>query len=80
MNTFNINETVKIRLTATGIKVLSDFWAEYDICKTYTPDENGYLEMQLWHVMEVFGDSLRLGCDPPFETNILIDPGRLKLL
>ena len=47
----------------------------------YTPpkeDENGYVEFQMWNLMQDFGAYCGLGNELPFETVILIDEEYLK--
>ena len=70
----NLNETVKFKLGDTGREI---FYHQYDewlaslpenhpIRKTVIPhypkeDENGYVEMQLWECMRLFGPHFRMG-------------------
>lgn len=84
MKEFNVNDYVKIKLTDAGIAILKS--RHDDILKPYvgefkTPqvDENGYTQMQMWEVMQVFGNYMYNG-NPniPFETNIAISEEYLK--
>lgn len=84
---FNINYTVKIRLTKYGKELLmkqwKDFWRSVGKLdeNPYTPpeeDENGYVEFQMWDLMRDFGSYCGLGYELPFETVILIDEKDLK--
>ena len=68
---FNINNYVKVKLTEKGKYIyyhrfddisLSPIELEYD--------DEGYVEFQLWHLMQIFGEHLFNGCDIPFETTI----------
>ena len=61
MKSFNINETVKVRLTEYGKKLhkqqWEDFWSSIGRLKEnpYEPpeeDENGYVKFQMWDLME----------------------------
>lgn len=63
---FNINDYVKVKLTEHGKKILK----EKDINNSV--DENGYTKFQLWDIMNIFGEYCILGCDVPFETEIII--------
>jgi hypothetical protein len=85
MKSFNINYTVKIRLTKFGKELHKQqyFWNSVDRLDQfpYTPpkeDENGYCEFQMWDLMEKFGPYCGLGKEPPFDTVILIDEKDLK--
>ncbi len=83
---FNINETVRVRLTDYGRAVLRDDWQsttniyyaspeQRAIRGEYKPpkeDEHGWSEWQLWALMEAFGDHTGLGCRLSFETEIEI--------
>jgi hypothetical protein len=87
MKSFNINYPIKVKLTKFGKelhkKLWEDFWNSigkldehpYEPLKT---DPEGYVEFQLWDLMEKFGAYCGLGKEPPFETVILIDEKDLK--
>ena len=63
---FNINDTVKVKLTEYGIKILRDKFEQQHklfptiFCEFAPPeqDENGYSEFQLWVLMRDFGGEL----------------------
>jgi hypothetical protein len=87
MKQFNINHTVKIRLTEFGKQMLerdhNDFWGSRGIMRDhpYEPpkeDENGYVKFQLWFLMYQLGKYCGLGRETPFDTVILIDEEDLK--
>jgi hypothetical protein len=79
---FNINDTVKVKLTPYGVQTLKNNIAEVN--KKLPPnakplryipmkkDKNGYTEFQLWSLMNNFGHVISLTSEAPFETNILI--------
>jgi hypothetical protein len=82
MKQFNINATVKVRLTKFGKelhkKQWEDFWSSWNRLEDfhYNPlktDPDGYVEFQMWNLMETFGNHIRLCKEPAFETVILID-------
>ena len=87
MKSFNINSTVKVRLTKYGEELhkkdWEDFWSsmgrlsEYPYTP-YTPDADGYVEFQMWDLMEKFGKHCGWGGDVPFDTVILIEDNDLK--
>lgn len=76
---FNINDTVKVKLTERGKQIHREEWDRVFGDKSgfiYTPpleDENGYSRWQMWSLMKIFGNHMGLGLDCPFETNILIE-------
>lgn len=93
MKEFNINGYVNIKLTEAGIEILKS--RHNNMLKAYannpevlkrlgefkTPevDENGYTQMQMWKVMQLFGNYMNDG-NPniPFEMTILISDEYLK--
>jgi hypothetical protein len=84
---FNINYTVKIRLTEYGKELHKKDWEDFWNSKgrldefPYTPpktDPEGYVEFQMWDLMKKFGSYCGLGCEPPFDTVILINEKDLK--
>jgi hypothetical protein len=87
MKSFNINETVKVRLTKYGKELYKkqwvDFWNSVGRLEEnpYTPpeeDENGYVQFQMWDLMEKFGNHCGLCRELAFETVILIDERHLE--
>jgi hypothetical protein len=83
---FNINDTVRVRLTDYGRAVLRDDWqfttdVYYASPKSrairgeYKPpkeDAHGWSEWQLWALMEAFGEYTGQGFSLSFETEIEI--------
>ena len=90
MKSFNINNTVKVKLTEIGKQMLEQdynkFWSAHGAGELldkypYEPhkeDEDGYVEFQLWSLMYQLGKYCILGCEPPFDTVILIDENDLR--
>ena len=83
---FNINNTVRFKLTPRGREVWLESRRELIQriasissrpssieCKLPEPDADGYHSMQMWHLMEMFGGHTTLGDEPCFSTTILID-------
>lgn len=82
---FNINNTVKVKLTQMGrdiffnhIEEINKYYGE-KIVEPYYPksDENGYSQFQLHELMSLYGKHLSMGGTVerntlPFETEILI--------
>jgi hypothetical protein len=75
---FNVNDKVRVRLTARGREILRQQREELyrGIGKKPPPhagpkeDADGWSEWQLWELMDAFGHHVHLGCDVPFETTI----------
>jgi hypothetical protein len=85
MKSFNINSTVKVRLTKVGEELLEknwkDFWNSIGRLNPYqppTPDADGYVEFQMWDLMGNLGEQCGWGGDLPFDTEILIEDKDLK--
>ena len=87
MKSFNINSTVKVRLTKYGKELLRKDWEslwtsinrlDEHPYKPPTPDADGYVRFQMWELMERLGEYCGWVDDLPFETVILIDEKDLK--
>lgn len=84
---FNINYNVRVKLTEQGKQMLekdhNEFWSSHGKLNEhpYEPhkeDKDGYVEFQLWSLMYQLGKYCILGCEPPFDTVILIDEKDLR--
>lgn len=78
---FNINDYVKVKLTEKGKRI---YYHQFDDMNEVIQqingnlikppelsyDDDGYVELQMWHLMEIFGRYLYNECDIPFETTI----------
>jgi hypothetical protein len=82
MKLFNINSTVKVRLTKFGKELhkkdWEDFWSsvgrlDENPYRPPTPDADGYVEFQMWDLMEKFGSHCGMCKEQPFDFVILID-------
>ncbi len=81
---FNINDYVKVKLTEKGKYI---YYHQFDDINErirkiggnlLNPielkyDDEGYVELQMWHFMEIFGKHLCNGCDIPFYTTIKLE-------
>ena len=71
----NLNDYVKVRLNDYGICVYKSFYAKYGL-DAHAPqlkmDKEGYVEFQLWDFMNIFGNSIHMGGNPPCDLNVLI--------
>lgn len=85
MRILNVNEMVKVKLTEKGLDI---YW-EYnrDMPEQLKPsinelrrraDKEGYHSFQIWKLMNIFGASIGISFDLPFETNMLIDENILN--
>ncbi|MEM0926624.1 MAG: hypothetical protein AAGJ83_11345, partial [Planctomycetota bacterium] len=70
----NINATVRVKLTRPGIHRYYQYFEEVGmISEGPKIDEDGWVEMQLWSVMAIFGGPrMHLGCEDLIETTIQI--------
>lgn len=65
---FNTNNYVRVRPTETGRKVMTKEGRDF-----YKPDAEGYIRMQAWCWIALFGPHTRLGGQPPTETDMFIE-------
>ena len=73
MKVFNTNSYVKIKLNPFGIEIMKRKGIEIP-----KQDEDGYCQMQMWQVMNIFGEYMTVYLDPPFKQEILIDDKDLE--
>ena len=82
MKNINLNETVKVKLNETGLKIYENRVKELNEileknnAKTKFPiypkrDDKGYVNFQLWDLMSIFGKRIHIGCDAPFIDNMI---------
>ena len=65
---FNINHEVKVKLTPFGKSI---YYGK--LCgQTDLIDKDGWLKIQLWDLMRIYGEFLFNGCKLPFGTEIEI--------
>jgi hypothetical protein len=78
---FNINYKCRVKPTPTGMAII---WEErynlqrriphMDWSKWMEPDSEGYLEMEMWRVMETFGGRhMHMSGNHPIGTSIMIE-------
>lgn len=62
----NLNTSVKVKLTKSG----QEF---FDKCPygASAPDEEGFVHMLLWDLMNTFGTETMMGRSTPFEKNVI---------
>lgn len=81
---FNINETIKVKLTDKGYQLLSDnhnrFVGKIPNFNILTledfkerADNKGYTKFQMWTFIEEFGAVTRMGMDEHYHMNIVIE-------
>jgi len=76
----NINDCVKVKLNKIGEDVLLEEYGKkatkYFLSKK---DSNGFIDIQLWEFMNLFGGLMFHGnADLPFETNLIIETNNDK--
>ncbi len=76
---FNINDRVKVKLTELGQVVLNNSVteavkniSELTNYSPYKPDKDGYIEIQLWQFMNIFGEHFWNGAPQIIERNEII--------
>ncbi len=73
MKQFNINYTVWVKLTEKGKRIV-----ESDGTWQHNKVVDGWTEVQLWVLMQTFGEHIGNGIEIPFETEIRMDENSLK--
>ena len=72
---FNINEKIRLKLNDKGREIHRQHYEAISkrLSIEYTGpevDADGWSEMQLWEVMELFGPHIHMGCVVPFEATV----------
>lgn len=77
MRSLNINEKIKVKLTEQGKDVVVEQGKDYLL---RNEDENGFVSIQLWTLMQVFGPAFICSTNCKFfeNNNIMIDEKKLK--
>lgn len=74
----NLNDFVQVRLSKRGQEILSeeisfynDFLEKYGFTKLRWPecDEDGYISIQIWKLMDIFGKYMSMGEETPIFHN-----------
>jgi hypothetical protein len=71
MRKFNLNDTIKVLLYEEGEKMYLEYYAPF--MKVVKKDSKGYVAMQMWEFMKIFGEKCVMGKELPFDTNIYLD-------
>lgn len=76
---FNVNDSVKVKLTEAGLEELrrqhDELYKRVPLVGQYRApkvDAEGYSEFQLWYLMQHFGHLFHLGAYLPFDPEIEI--------
>ena len=67
----NLNRTVKVFLTKEGINIIYDYYKTTKI-ETKIQMPNYSITMLLWELINIFAESLYMGCNIPFVDNQII--------
>lgn len=65
----NLNNRIKFKLNEKGIEIIKADNPLHDL----TEDENGYVTLQVWEFMRLFGNYMYLGGAMPFDSQVLIE-------
>ena len=65
----NLNNRVKVKLKEKGVEIIKADSPLYDLIE----DEDGYVTLQMWMFMRLFGNYMRLGGAMPFDSQVLIE-------
>lgn len=71
--TINLNARAKVRLTAKGAKIITDYYADmhkdYPLIPVKEFKEGDILEEQLYYLMYMYGSSMYVGAENVFVDN-----------
>jgi hypothetical protein len=68
---FNVNQYVKVKLTDYGNSVMDD-WYCGRLYEAPPVDESGYIKVQMWQLMKIFGEHTGLGKPPVFDMYVIL--------
>lgn len=79
MESFNINDCIKVKLTAYGCKIHIEYYSKYlpkslmSTPKNYVPviDEEGFTKYQLWEFMNIFGEHMTMTEEQVIQDNLI---------
>lgn len=77
--TYNINNYVLVKLTSYGLDIMrrarESFVSRYPSVQWTepAPDAEGYVRFQMWELMQLFGEHIRMGGPVPFETEVRLE-------
>lgn len=78
MKKYNINNYVKVKLTDLGKKILKNYYKQLkdlypnlNCTFKYEEDNEGYIEIQLWQFMKIFGPYFNNGAPLVIESNTI---------
>lgn len=77
MKTLNLNDIIKVKLTDAGKDIFYHRWDEFnarcgqEVCKPGYPtvDEDGFVRIQLWYFMAIYGRHMSLTAPTFIEHN-----------
>jgi len=69
----NLNDRATVTLTSTGAATYNRYLSQFTYPGRQEPNKKaGYvLSTQLWELFKIFGDSIYMGCNVPFENNVM---------
>ena len=62
----NLNDTVTVYLNEKGAEILNRHFAQFYMAENYKKGD--VFKTQLWDLMNIFGESMIMGFDIPFES------------
>lgn len=68
---FNVNDYILVKLTEKGELIYGRSYARWNL--TPPAREDGWVRMQMWDFMQMFGEHSRMGSELPYETAIKIE-------
>ena len=71
----NINDSVRVKLTESGMKVLDKKYNENQKRHVCQFDKNGYFTAQIWQLFAIFGEDFAMYAPQMFEMNEILAGG-----
>ena len=65
----NLNNRIKFKLNEKGIEIIKADSPLQDL----TEEEDGYVTLQMWKFMRLFGNYMYIGGAMPFDSQVLIE-------
>ena len=70
----NLNQRCTVVLAKRGVEALQKYYKDLHLEPPKDYKAGDEYASELWQIMHIFGDCVRMGPPPPFETTIQVEP------